>query len=137
LAYLARLRGDLYRCLHWIDEASKSKAKAPVNQHCLKGKILFEMGKLADSGNEFKFVIEKMVGDDSYSFIGLATIAFQQAMNSKDNKDQDQLLIRSYNKYLEILSHDQSNCFAVLGVANVLAYFNKTEDAQEIYKLLS
>ena len=76
LAYLARLRGDLYRCLHWIDEASKSKAKAPVNQHCLKGKILFEMGKLNDSGNEFKFVIEKMVGDDSYSFIGLATIAF-------------------------------------------------------------
>jgi len=58
-------------------------------------------------------------------------------MNSKDNSDQDKLLIKSYNKYLEILAHDQTNCFAVLGIANVLAFFNKTEDAQEIYKLLS
>ena len=31
LAYLAKKRGDTHRAIHWIDEASKSKAKAPVN----------------------------------------------------------------------------------------------------------
>lgn len=31
LAYLAKKRGDVSRALHWIEEACKSKAKAPVN----------------------------------------------------------------------------------------------------------
>ena len=35
-----------------------------------------------------------------------------------------------------MLAHDLRNGFACLGAANVLAFFNKTEDAQEIYKLL-
>jgi len=83
LAFLARKRGDFQRCLFWIDEASKSKAKAPINQHCLKGKILFEMKKYPESANEFKFVIEKILGDDSYSFLGLADIAFKNAIDYK------------------------------------------------------
>lgn len=34
LAYLAKKRGDTHRAIEWIDKASKSKAKAPVNQLC-------------------------------------------------------------------------------------------------------
>jgi len=44
---------------------------------------------------------------------------------------------KAFNKYLEILAHDQTNCYASLGIANVLAFFNKNEDALEIYKLLA
>lgn len=132
------MRGDIHRCLHWIDEASKSRAKAPVNQNCLKGKILFDMGRVKESGEAFKFVVERLVHDDSYGFLGLANIAFRNALNCRiNNNEQDRLLVKAYNKYLEILAHDQSNCFACLGVANVLAFFNKIEDAQEIYKLIS
>ena len=35
------------------------------------------------------------------------------------------------------MAHDQTNCFAALGLGNILAYFNKTEDAQEIFKIIS
>lgn len=76
LAYLARQRGDYSRALHWVEQATQSRAKAPVNQHCLKGKFLFEMGRYADSSNEFRLVVERIVRDDSYSFVGLANIAF-------------------------------------------------------------
>ena len=31
LSYLAKKRGDIPRAFYWIDEASKSRAKAPVN----------------------------------------------------------------------------------------------------------
>lgn len=31
LAYLARQRGDINRAIFWIDEAAKSRARAPVN----------------------------------------------------------------------------------------------------------
>jgi len=138
LAYLARKRGDVNRALHWIDEASKSKARAPVNQHCLKGKILFDLGHITEAANEFKFVLERIVPDDSFSFLGLANITFRQALGVKDNgSEQDRLLVKAYNKYLEILYHDQTNCYACVGLANILAFFNKTEDALEIFKLMS
>ena len=139
LSFLARKRGDINRCLYWIDEACKSKARAPVNQHCLKGKILFEIGQVNESANEFKYVLERVVPDDSYSFLGLANICFRQALNTRDNSngEQDRFLVKAYNKYLEILYHDQTNCYACIGLANVLAYFNKTEDALEIFKLIS
>ena len=84
-------------------------------------------------------MIEKIVADDSYSFLGLANITYRQAMTTKQNGngEQDKLLIKAYNKYLEILFHDQTNCFASVGLANVLAHFNKTEDALEIFKIVS
>lgn len=139
LAFLARKRGDISRALFWIDEASKSKARAPVNQHCLKGKILFDIGQINESANEFKYVLERIVPDDSYSFLGLANICFKNALGIKDGGggEQDRMLVKAYNKYLEILYHDQTNCYACIGLANILAFFNKTEDALEIYKLMS
>ena len=76
LAYLARRRGDTYRAIHWIDQASKSKAKAPVNQHCLKGKMLMDLGKIGDASNEFRFILEKVFPNDAYSFLGLANITY-------------------------------------------------------------
>lgn len=95
------------------------------------------MNKFQEAGSEFKLVLEKILRDDSYSFLGLADIAFRNAIDSKGASDQDKLLIKAYGKYLEILSHDQQNQFACLGIANVLAYFNKVDDAVEIYKLIS
>lgn len=81
LAYLAKKRGDVNRSFHWIDEASKSRAKAPVNQHCMKGKLFFDTGRTKDAKAEFVFILEKIVRDDSYSFLSLANIAFKEAIN--------------------------------------------------------
>lgn len=77
--------------------------------------------------------------DDSYCFLGLADITFKSAIESKSilKADQDRLLLKAYHKYLEVLAHDHTNCYASIGVANVLAFFNKTDDALEIYKLMS
>ena len=40
------------------------------------------------------------------------------------------------DKYMNVLEADETNCFAVLGVANVLAEHNKLNEAMEIYKIL-
>lgn len=58
-------------------------------------------------------------------------------MKHNNTADQDKLLVKAYHKYLDILYHDQTNCFAALGLGNILAYFNKTEDAQEIFKTVN
>jgi len=139
LAYLARMRGNVSRAFFWIEESAKSRAKAPVNQYCLKGKILMDRGDTTEAEKTFRFVIEKIYNADTYSFLGLANLAYKKGMDLKlENQDQqDRLLVRAYNKYLDILANDQSNCFACIGLANILAYFNKTEDAQEIFKLMA
>jgi hypothetical protein len=100
--------------------------------------MLIDVGQVHEASNIFKNIIQKYLKDDAYCFIGLANIAFKQAVEDKSNVkgEQDRLLVRAYNKYMEILAHDQSNCYACIGLANVLAYFNKTEDALEIFKLV-
>jgi hypothetical protein len=40
------------------------------------------------------------------------------------------------DKYISVLEGDEANCFAALGVANILAEFGKTSEAMEIYKVL-
>lgn len=78
-----------------------------MNQYCLKGKILFDMGRLRESGDAFKLVVERWAPDDSYSYLGLANIAFMNAINCRSsNNEQDRLIGKAYNKYLNILAHD-------------------------------
>jgi hypothetical protein len=83
LAYLARGRGDIGRALFWVEEASKSKAKAPVNQFCLKGKLLSEMGRSSEAASTFAYVLDKIVSDDSYCFLGRADLVFKSAIDGK------------------------------------------------------
>lgn len=64
-----------------------------------------DLGKITDASNEFRFVLEKIITNDSYCFLGLANITYHQAMAAKDS-EQDRLLVKAYNKYLDILAHD-------------------------------
>lgn len=100
--------------------------------------MLFEMGKFQEASEQFKYIIEKLSRDDAYSFMALATIALKNAINCKEQYqgEQNKLLIKALNKFMDILAYDQSNAYACFGLANVLAFFNKTDDAIEIYKLL-
>lgn len=40
------------------------------------------------------------------------------------------------DKYISVLESDETNVFASLGVANVLAEHNKVHEAMEVYKVL-
>ena len=130
LAHLARKRGDVLRCLHWAEEAEKGRPNAPLDQLCFKGKVLLDMGRLRESAEAFKTVAAKTAPEDTYCFLGLANIAFRNAVMCRSSEqEQYKLLGKAYSKYLDILAHDFRNGFACLGTANVLAYFNQIQDA--------
>ena len=105
LAYLAKKRGDINRAFYWIHESTKSKAKAPVNQFCLKAKILCDLGEVQEANNTFKYILDKVFKQDTFSFLGLANLSYKQALESPSDQ-QDRALVRAYNKYLEILAFD-------------------------------
>ena len=45
-------------------------------------------------------------------------------------------LKKAMDKYINVLEFDEANCFATLGVANVLAEYGKIQEPMEIYKVL-
>lgn len=106
------------------------------------------MGRYTEASNEFKHVLTNIYKDDTYCFVGLANVAFKNALiitepgsavarDPNACSEQDRLMVKAYNKYLDILVHDQSNSYAAVGVANALAFFNKVDDASEIYKIVA
>lgn len=40
------------------------------------------------------------------------------------------------DRYINVLDKDESNCFATLGIGNILAEYGKLNEAMEIYKVL-
>lgn len=108
-----------------------------MNPLCFKANVLLDIGRTREAAEAFKAVAAKTSQEDSYCFVGLANVAFRHAVTcNTSEQEQDKLLGKAYTKYLDVLAHDLRNGFACLGTANVLAYFNQTNDAQEIYKLL-
>lgn len=143
LAYLARNRGDIKRAIEYIEDAKKNQIKKPeqfaqpVNQGCIKGKLLNDISELDKAYEEFKHVAERLSKGDSYALLGLANINYEQSTRCRDNLQAQELhLKKAMDRYTHVLELDEANAFAVMGVANVLAEHNKLNEALEIYKSL-
>lgn len=143
LSQLARDRGDVKRAVELIEEAKRNQIKKPeqfalpVNQGCLKGKLLSDVSELDKAYEEFKFVADKLCKGDSYALVGLANINYEQSTRCRENlQHQEMLLKKAMDKYVNVLEIDEANAYAALGVANVLAEHNKLSEALEIYKSL-
>ncbi|CDW71106.1 rna polymerase-associated protein ctr9 homolog [Stylonychia lemnae] len=140
LAYLARNRGDMKRALEYVEIAKSKQIKKPeefsrpVNQFCLKGKFYSDISEIQKASDEFKFVNEKL-SRDSYAIIGMANLKYEISTRIRqDVKQQESYLRNAMDKYIAVLETDESNAFAALGVANVLAEHGKTSESMEIYK---
>lgn len=87
LAYLARNRGDFKRALEYIEEAKKNHNKLvkPINQCCIRGKILTDLSELDKAYEEFRYVLEHLSKDDSYAIIGMANINYEHSTRCRED----------------------------------------------------
>ncbi len=138
LAYLANKRGNHERAFALLDDAKKNVgySRPPVYQYCVKGKMLAENHFTDEAVNEFKTLQDKILkGYDSYIVLSVANVYYEWSTRSRNNEQrQGDLLKRANEKYMQVLEYDESNIFAAMGVAIVLAEHNKTEEALEILK---
>ena len=74
---------------------------------------------------------------DVYARAGMATIHYLTSTyhRSKINNQEDSLRC-AMQQYFKMLDMDESNSLGVLGIANVLTEYGKTNEAKELYKLL-
>ena len=68
--------------------------------------------------------------------IGQGNINFEWAIRSREElQKQQHFLQKAMGKYIQVLENDESNCAASIGVANVLAEFNKIGESLDLFKL--
>ena len=86
---------------------------------------------------EFKDIEAVIKCFDSYVVLSVANIYYEWSTRLRDDDNkQAEFLQRANEKYKMVLEHDESNIFAAMGIACVLAEFNKVEEAVEILKKL-
>lgn len=103
----------------------------------MKGKFLTDISELEKAYEEFRYVLAELKQVDSYALIGQGNINYEWSTRQRENlQSQELLLKKAMDKYMNVLEFDEANCFAALGVANVLAEHNKLTEAMEVYKVL-
>lgn len=105
-------------------------------QFCIKGKMLLDANHTQDSMAEFKHLQDRVLrAFDPYIVLSCANILYEWSTRVRHSpEEQGQLMRRAMDKYIEVLEADDSNIFAALGIANILAEHNKVTEALEIMK---
>ena len=57
-------------------------------------------------------------------------------MYREESEKQEIYLKKAMDRYVAVLEYDEANCYATLGIGNVLAEHGKLNEAMEIYKVL-
>lgn len=98
--------------------------------------MLVELGFTKEGLGEFKVLQDQILKSyDSYLILSIANIYYEWSTRVRfDPQEQGNLLKKAMEKYIFVLENDESNVFAAVGVANVLAEHGKVVDAIEILK---
>ena len=142
LAYLAQRRGDLKRALDYIEQGKKNHLKdsnhsLPTKLYCMKGRILTELGELANAYKEYQKALEMSHKRDSYARVGIANIHYQTSTFHRNNIEAQEIELRkAMQQYFSVLELDEHNSAGSLGIANVLTEYNKVTEAKEIFKVI-
>lgn len=140
---MAKGRGDFGRAIQYIDQAmansiQKPPHSKPVNLHCIKGRLLLDMGRVEEGKKEFTRAMELSGGREIYALVGLANINYTLSTTFRSDLNMQEHNLRSaLNKLFGILEADEHNAYASLGIGTILAEFGKVDEAKEVFKLLA
>jgi len=163
LGELAKLRGNEKKFNDYLDEAilkhyqtqtaeNAGKEKRlifpsllkPVNPKLIKIQSLFDSGKEDEALKIAYSILEQYNEKDCYTLILLGNIYYRIAskfrigmLPDKNRTYYNSNLNKSLELYYKALETDKYNCYAAIGIANVLAEYNLTKESLDIYKTVS
>jgi tetratricopeptide (TPR) repeat protein len=157
LGELAKLRGHEKKAIDYmklaLDKHFKKDAKAdanpnarlltmlpkPINPILNLAQIFFDSGNEQDAISYLKTILNEYDDKDIYTIIFLGNVHYEQAVNFRKGptKDRDYNLRKSLEYYYRALELDKFNCYASIGIANILSEFNLTSFALDTYKKVS
>ena len=116
----------------------------PINPKLIKIQSLLDSGKEDEAIKLASSILDQYNDKDCYTQILLGNIFYKKAFKYRIGIMQDKNRTAYFfhlNKALELyhqaLENDKYNCYAAIGIANILAEYNLTKESHEIYKTVS
>ena len=154
LGELAKLRGHEKKAIDYmkqaLDKHFKKDAKSdlnpnarllsmlpkPINPILNLAQIFFDSGNEQDAISYLKTILNEYDDKDIYTIIFLGNLHYEFAVNFRKGptRDKDYNLKKSLEYYYKALELDKFNCYASIGISNILAEFNLTSFALDTYK---
>ena len=131
LGILARTRGDYTKALEYTRTAI-SNDKKPINALCQKGSLEAELGEVKKALETFNKVIMQYSHHDIYALLAMGNQYYESALTSKEGLENN--LKRAVQYFLKVISLDEYNCFAAIGVGIILAESGDFKQAQDTFK---
>lgn len=131
LGILAKKRGDYMKALEFT-RAAILNDKKPINALCQKGALEAELGETRKALETFNKVIMEHSHHDIYALLAMGNLYYESGLNSKEGLDPN--LKRAIQYFLKVISLDEHNCYAAIGVGIILAESGDFKQAQETFK---
>lgn len=98
--------------------------------------MLADINCTEEALQEFRTLQDQIIKRfDSYIVLSIANIYYEWSTRLRSNEQrQGEFLKRANEKYMQVLEYDESNVFAAMGIAIILAEHNKIDEAYEILK---
>ena len=133
LAILLKTQGNYTKALEHTRKAI-SYEKKPVNSLCQKGALEAELGEARKALETFNKVIMEHSHHDLYALIAMGNQYYEVALRSKDEDHFQQNLKRALQYYNKVISLDEHNAYAAVGISIVLAEWGDLNQAHETFK---
>lgn len=161
LGELARMRGNDKKAIEYnkiaLDKHFKKEFKPdsnltsriinlmpkPINPLLMLAKINFDCGNEIDALSNLRMILNEYEDKDPYTFVFIGNIYYEIALNYRKIQVKDREknfnfnLAKALECYYKTIEIDKYNCYAAVGIANVLAEFNLTKYSVETYKIAS
>lgn len=111
--------------------------KKPINPFLLKAIVEFKEKSCEDALKTLCTII-RLDDKDPFTYVLTANINYEmayQARGEKYKKDEfEKRILKALTFYYAALELDSQNVYAAIGIANILAEFNQTGQALDVYK---
>jgi RNA polymerase-associated protein CTR9 len=131
LGILYKKKGDYVKALEYTRTAI-SYEKKPINALCQKGALEAELGEIRKALETFNKVIMEHSHHDIYALLAMGNQYYESGLINKESYETN--LKRAAQYYLKVISLDEYNCYAAIGVAIILAETGDLKQAQDTFK---
>ena len=131
LGIIAKKKGDYTKALEFTRTAITNDKK-PINALCQKGALEAELGEIRKALETFNKVIMEHSHHDIYALLAMGNQYYESALTSKENYEIN--LKRAVQYFLKVISLDEYNCYAAIGVGMILSESGDLKQAQDTFK---
>ena len=137
LSHMALARGNYMKAIQYAQNAVKTSHSHNLQARNHLAWLMQMLNQHRNAATLWKQLFNDSTNKDLYALLALANLNFHAASEQRAFPANHQAqLTKAISMYVQVLLQNPNNIYASLGVANVLAEFNRRNEAQDIYNII-